>query len=87
MAHIPMDDIEPLWNETPQHDWGALRKTLEAHKGKVNGISDTLVDMMIMATEELEKSNQPYPENPQQLHDVLNARIPKEEKSKGGQEM
>jgi len=37
-----MDDIRELWSETPNHNWSALQKTLNAHRGKAQGISDAL---------------------------------------------
>jgi hypothetical protein len=42
-----MGDIQELWNQTNQHSWSALHKTLEEHKGKAQGIEDSLVDMML----------------------------------------
>jgi hypothetical protein len=72
MAHVPMGDIQELWNQTSQHSWSALHQTLEEHKGKAQGIEDSLVDMMLQATQNLEHSHEKYPDNPQQLYDIMN---------------
>jgi hypothetical protein len=77
MAHVPMGDIQELWNQTPTHSWSALHKTLQQHKGKAEGISDTLVDYMLQYTQQLENSNQKYPDNPQQLYDIMNQYVEK----------
>ncbi len=75
MAHIPMDDIHLLWRETRQHTWPAFRQTLQAHKGKVDGISDALIDLMLKMSEDFERSGQPFPSTPQQLFEVLNQQL------------
>jgi hypothetical protein len=72
MAHIPMDDIRELWRQTPTHSWSALHKTLQAHKGKTEGISDSLVDMMLLITRAEEQAGNPYPDSADQLYNVLN---------------
>lgn len=77
MAHIPMDDIQELWNQTTQHSWSALHQTLEQHKGKAAGISDTLVDMMLPITQRESQAGHNYPDSPQQLAEVLNRQLPK----------
>jgi hypothetical protein len=77
MAHIPMDDTNDLWKETKDRNWGALEKTLQAHKGKTNGISDTLVDMMTMTTKKMEETNAPYPKSAKELNEVLNKNLSK----------
>ena len=46
--------------------------TLEQRKGKAEGISDTLVDMMMKITQDLEKTKTPYPDASQKLYDMLN---------------
>ncbi|HZR42010.1 MAG TPA: hypothetical protein VFB12_17960 [Ktedonobacteraceae bacterium] len=77
MAHVPMDDVQELWKDTSAHSWSAFHDTLEKHKGKTEGISDTLVDRMLEITQDLEKSRTPYPDSPQKLYDVLNERVGK----------
>ncbi|HEX7021297.1 MAG TPA: hypothetical protein VF171_00470 [Trueperaceae bacterium] len=75
MAHIPMDDVNQLWNETSGHDWSALHDTLERHKGKAQGIDNTLVQDMLKATDTLKNEGRPYPDSPQKLHDVLESQV------------
>lgn len=77
MAHIPMDDINLLWNETKDKNWQELHQVLEQHKGKTNGISDTLVKIMLARSEEMAKSGQPFPDSPEKLSDVLNQNLEK----------
>lgn len=75
MAHIPSGDIQELWNDTKEHSWKALHKTLEQHQGKAEGISNNLVDMMLNITDRMEKEGKAYPNSTQQLYDVLNDQV------------
>ncbi len=75
VAHIPMDDIQQLWNDTPSHDWSSFHETLQRHKGKVDGISDRLIDLLLPVSEQMARSGRPFPESPQQLYEVLNQQI------------
>jgi hypothetical protein len=76
MAHIPMDDTDVLWQETSEKSWKALRKTLEQHRGKTNGIENELVSLMMDEAQKMEIENKPYPESPQELNQVLNENLP-----------
>lgn len=76
MAHIPVGDIQELWNDTPEHSWKALHKTLEAHKGKSEGISNNLVLMMLDITFKFEREGKPYPKTTADLYNELNAQLP-----------
>ncbi len=80
MAHIPMDDTDTLWNETPDHSWSALAQTLSAHKGKTNGIADELVDLMMTAVKQMESTQASYPASSQELNRILNENLPQEGK-------
>lgn len=77
MAHIPMDDVQTLWNEIQDKSWSGLHQVLEQHRGKTNGISDNLIQMMIPETEELEKRGEPFPDSPEKLSEVLNENLEK----------
>jgi hypothetical protein len=70
--HIPMDDVQQLWNETLQHSWSALQKTLEGHKGKAKGIEDALVSTILQATQREQQGGHPFPDSPRQLYEVIN---------------
>lgn len=76
MAHIPMDDTQTLWKETKQKNWGSFQETLKKHKGKTNGISDNLIDMMMQEARQMESSGEPFPQSPQELNKVLNENLP-----------
>ncbi len=75
MAHIPVDDVQTLWNDTPQRGWSALHRTLQQHKGKVDGISDSLIDMLMPIAQRFAQSGQPYPDSPQKMYELLNQQI------------
>lgn len=77
MAHIPMGDIRELWSETSDHSWSGLIKTLNGHRGKAEGISDSLVDLMLMVSNTEEKKNRPYPNSSDELYNVLNEGVAK----------
>ncbi len=75
LAHIPMDDVNLLWEETPHHNWSALHDTLEQQRVLAMGISDSLVDMLLSVTDRYARSGQSYPESPEELYEVLNQEI------------
>lgn len=75
MAHIPIDDIQQLWDETPQRSWKALHKTLEAHVDKAEGISNVLVLDMLKTVGRLDKEGKPYPQHLVELYSELNAQV------------
>ena len=75
MAHIPMDDIEQLWNSTPQHNWSALHKTLQKHVSTAEGISNNLIEAMLKISEQDEKAGHPCPSSPRQFYDLMNQQL------------
>lgn len=75
MAHIPSGDITELWNDTHDHTWKALHKTLEAHKGKAEGIDNALVLDMLQIVDRFEREGKPFPSSQQQLYDALNGQL------------
>lgn len=75
MAHIPMGDIEELWNSS-QHSWHGLHQNLEGRVGKSEGISNNLVEDMIGISKQMEQSGQSFPSSPEQLYNVLNQHLP-----------
>ncbi len=77
MAHIPMDDINELWQDMPSKSWSGFHQTLEEHKGKTDGISDNLINMMLPVAENMDQSGQAFPGSPEELYDVLNERVEK----------
>ena len=77
MAHLPMDDAVTLFQDNKQHSWKGLSDTLRQHKGKTNGISDNLIDMMMPIVDQMASSNQPYPDSAQMLDQQLNQALAK----------
>ena len=75
MAHVPMDDTDELWRETKEKSWGSLEKTLQAHKGKTNGIANELVEMMTVMAKKMDEKNAPYPKSARELNQVLNENL------------
>ncbi len=75
MAQISMDDVNLLWEETPQHHWSALHDTLEQQRTVAMGISDPLLDTLLSITDRYARSGQSYPESPERLYEVLNQEI------------
>ena len=74
MAHIPMSDIEELWNGS-NHSWSGLRPNLEQRRGKAEGISNTLVVDMTRYAEQEEKAGHPFPSSAQQLYNEMNRKL------------
>lgn len=75
MAHIPMDDVNLLWEETPHHNWSALHDTLEQQRTLAMGIADRLLDDLLSVTDRWARSGEPYPESPEALYELLNQEI------------
>ncbi|HXS14591.1 MAG TPA: hypothetical protein VN711_00500 [Candidatus Saccharimonadales bacterium] len=74
MAHVPMDDINELWQKS-QHNWENVKQTLQSMKGKSEGINNNLIEPMIEAADSCEKSGENFPNSPQQLSDVFNKKV------------
>ncbi len=77
MAHIPQDDVRQLFQENQQQSWPALHKILQQHKGKAEGIEDSVIDSLLIVTKRLEQSGQPYPGSSDQLQRVLENELSK----------
>lgn len=75
MAHVPLDDAKQLFHETNPKTWAQFQKVLQQHKGKTNGISDTLIDLMMQMVPRFEQSHQTFPTSPEQLQELLNRRL------------
>lgn len=75
MAHLPRDDARALFNWTSPKTWNAFSRVLHEHKGKVDGISDALIDLMIPIVHQFEQTGRPFPNTPEQLQDVLNQEL------------
>jgi hypothetical protein len=72
MAHLPIDDARDLFTWTTPKTWSAFSKVLQQHKGKVDGISDALIDLMMPISQHFEQTGKPFPNTPEQLQEVLN---------------
>jgi len=73
MAHVPIDDAEQLFRETNPKTWPEFFKVVQQHKGKANGISDTLIDLMMQMRPKLEHLS--FPQSPKDLQDMLNREL------------
>lgn len=74
MAHIPMNDITELWNQS-DHNWKGLHQTLEQHRGKSAGISNTLVLEMLRIAHHEDEAGHSFPSSAQDLYNLLNQRL------------
>jgi hypothetical protein len=77
MAHIPMDDITQVWNDTPNSSWKGLEQSLVRLRGQGVGISDELVDSVIRMCCEFERSGKPFPSSQKELYELLNQQLQK----------
>ena len=77
MAHIPSDDVQVLVQENTQHSWSGLRQILKQRQGKAEGIEDSIVNMLLIITQNLERSNQPYPGSVDQMQRILDNELNK----------
>ena len=78
MAHIPQDDVRQLFDENKQKSWAGLDKTLKQHKGKAQGIEDSVIDSLLMVTHSLDRSHEAYPGSADQLQRVLEDQLSQE---------
>ncbi len=77
MAHLPMDDARVLFADNKQMSWSGLMQVFQARKGKAEGISDTLITMLMPAVQQAAQANQPYPDSPDGLYNELNRMLTK----------
>ncbi len=77
MAHIPPDDVKQLFEENKQKSWSGLHSLLQQHKGKADGIEDSVIDTLLLVGRRLEQSNEPYPGSSEQLQRVLEYELAK----------
>ncbi len=77
MAHLPMDDAKMLFNDNKQMTWSGLYQVLQQRRGKAEGISDTLIVLMMPIVQRMEQSKQPYPRSVQELEMMLNKELQK----------
>ncbi len=77
MAHLPMDDAKALFGDNKQKSWSGLSQVLQQRRGKAEGISDTLIVMMMPIVQRLDQSKRPYPDSIQELQKILNDELAK----------
>ena len=77
MAHLPIDDAEMLFNDNKQQNWPGLLNVLKQRRGKAEGISDTLIVMMMPIVQRFEQSHKAYPNSAEGLQEVLNDELAK----------
>ncbi len=77
MAHIPSDDIKQLFQEDKEKSWSSLHRILQQHKGKAEGIEDSVVDTLMIISRRMEESHQPFPSSVEQLQRVLDNELAK----------
>ena len=78
MAHLPMDDAVQLFDDNKQRNWPGFEQVLKQHKGKADGISDNLIDLMMPISEHFAQAKRPYPNSPDELQRVINDEFTKE---------
>ena len=72
MAHLPIDDARALFNDNKQKTWSGLYQVLQQRKGKAEGISDALIDLMFPISQRFAQENRPYPNSPEELQRMIN---------------
>ena len=72
MAHLPLDDAQALFQDNKQKSWSGLHQVLQQRKGKAEGISDALIDLMMPIAQRFAAENRPYPGSPGELQQVIN---------------
>jgi len=82
MAHISRDEIQELWNDTQEKNWSGLARVLERHLGQVESGGSTETRMMIHVAEDMDNSGQLFPQNVDELYNLVNENIGAEERER-----
>jgi hypothetical protein len=77
MAHLPMDDARILFNDDREKTWSGFSQVLKQHKGKTDGISDNLIQMMMPISQRMEQSKRSFPGSAQELQSMINKELEK----------
>ena len=77
MARIPADDVKQLFDENKGKSWKSFHNVLEQHKGKADGIEDSIIEVLLLITPHLEQSGIPYPISAEEMGRVLDSEISK----------
>lgn len=72
MAHIPMGDVQHLWDKAP-HTWSALGKYAREHQRKQDGIAEYLMIELPEVAEQM--GDRSFPTTPEQLYETLNEKL------------
>ncbi len=72
MDHVPMDNVNGLWNQTKAKNWDGLENVLTEHKEKAEGIDDALIPQMKQKIESLKDEGQDFPNSAGELYELLN---------------
>ncbi len=77
MQHIPSDDIKQLYNENKDKSWSGLLSILRQHKGKAEGIEDSVISTLMMIVQRLDQAKQPYPSSSDDMQRILDSELAK----------
>lgn len=77
MAHLPIDDAEMLFSDNTQKNWSGMLSVLKRRKGKAEGISDTLITMLMPIVQRFEQSGKAYPNSAEGLQEIFNDELAK----------
>ena len=75
MPHISRDYIQVLWDETQDKSWLGFQHALERQTELTGSIENDPVRMMIHMSEDMENSGEPFPNNVDELHNVINENL------------
>jgi hypothetical protein len=80
MAFIPMEDIQLLWDEMGGNkSWSSLRLRLSDLQSEEriheDRFDENTVYTLLWEVGTLERSDAPFPDTPEQLHEFLNQRV------------
>ena len=80
MAHIPMEDIQLLWDKLGGNkSWSGLHLRLKEQQAPENihdkSIDDDTAYSLLWEVRNLEGSEEPFPDTPELLYEFLNRRV------------
>jgi hypothetical protein len=75
MVNIPMDDVQMLWDKMPEKSWDGMREA--AQMGKNSGMEEDKANMIADTADKMK--DKPFPDSPEELHEMLNQEMTGEE--------
>ncbi|RJQ52634.1 MAG: hypothetical protein C4521_09860 [Actinobacteria bacterium] len=75
MSKVGRQDAVLLWRSLSEQSWAGLREAVREHTHRIEWIDETLADIIVKESRELEEAGQAFPSGPEELAEVLGPRL------------